>query len=204
MKVKICGITRHEDAAAAVRAGAAAIGFVFVRSSKRWIEPARARDIIAGLPPHVTPVGVFVNASRAEIRGVAESTGIRLIQLHGDETPEEASGFTLPVWKAFRVTPAFDVASLAAFPVEGYLLDTYVEGLDGGTGKTFDWGIAVAAKRYGRIILGGGITPENVERALREVGPYAVDVSSGVELSPGIKNAVKIARLFDAIRKTKE
>lgn len=204
MIVKICGITRHQDAAVAIRAGAAALGFVFHGSSKRWIEPARAREIITGLPPHVTPVGVFVNASRAEIRGVVEKTGIRLIQLHGDETPEEATGFDLPVWKAFRVTPEFDVASLAAFPVEGYLLDTYVEGMNGGTGKTFDWGTAVAAKKYGRIILSGGITSENVGRAFREVGPYAVDVSSGVELSPGFKDAVKIARLFDAIRQTKE
>ncbi len=199
MKVKICGITRREDAAIAVRAGADALGFVFVRSSKRWIDPEKASAIIRSLPSHVTPVGVFVNATRDEIHAVVRTTGIRLLQLHGDETPEEASGLGLPVWKAFRVKPKFDTALLAAFHTDGFLLDTYVEGSYGGTGKTFNWEVALAAKKYGQIILSGGIAPDNVAAAIRVVTPYAIDVSSGVESSPGVKDAGKIARLFDAM-----
>jgi phosphoribosylanthranilate isomerase len=204
MKVKICGITRREDAAAAVQAGADALGFIFVPSSKRWISPEEARTIIAGLPGHVTPVGVFANASRAEIRDTAERTGIRLIQLHGDESPEQVSGYSLPIWKAFRVGPAFHVGGLAEYRVDGFLLDTYVEGIQGGTGRQFDWEIAIAAKRYGPIILSGGITPDNIAAAVTRVAPFAIDVNSGVESSPGIKDRTQIVRLFNALRRTKE
>jgi phosphoribosylanthranilate isomerase len=204
VKIKICGITRERDASAAVQAGANILGFIFIPSSKRWIEPGKAQAIIAGLPDDVVPVGVFVNASRSEICETAERTGIRLIQLHGDETPEQASGFSLPVWKAFRVKPGFDVKSLAGYEVDGFLMDTYVEGVHGGTGEQFDWEIAVAAKQFGRIILSGGITPANVAAAVAKVAPYAIDVNSGVETSPGVKDAVQIQRLFNALRQTQE
>jgi phosphoribosylanthranilate isomerase len=201
MKVKICGITREEDAKAAVLAGADALGFVFVRSSKRWIGPEHARVIIEGLPPQVLPVGVFVDTPAEEIRRVVGITGVQLVQLHGDETPAEASAVGMPVWKAFRVGTAFDVACLSRYAVDGFLLDAHVEGQAGGTGKTFDWRIAVAAKPFGRIILSGGITADNAARAVRDVAPYAIDVSSGVESSPGIKDPLQIVRLFDAIRR---
>jgi phosphoribosylanthranilate isomerase len=201
MKVKICGITREEDARLAVRAGADALGFIFVKTSKRWIPPERAAAIITDLPSQVLPVGVFVNTPVEEIRRMMDITGIRLVQLHGDETPQEASDLGAPVWKAFRVGPAFDVTTLAAYNVDGYLLDTMVDGMMGGTGKIFNWQIAVRAKQYGPVILSGGITPDNVQQAIREVLPYAIDVSSGVEASPGRKDPARISRLFDAIRR---
>jgi phosphoribosylanthranilate isomerase len=201
MKVKICGITREEDARLAVRAGADALGFVFVKTSKRWIPPERAAAIITDLPSQVLPVGVLVNTPGEEIRRLMDVTGIRLVQLHGDETPQEASDLGAPVWKTFRVGPAFDATALAAYNVDGYLLDTMVDGMMGGTGKTFNWQIAVGAKQYGPVILSGGITPDNVQQAIREVSPYAIDVSSGVEASPGRKDPARIARLFDAIRR---
>lgn len=204
MKVKICGITREEDAATAVGAGADALGFIFVRSSKRWIEPERARGIINRLPAHVIPVGVFVDASRHEIREVIRTTGIRLIQLHGDEMPDDVAGLPVPVWKAFRVKPEFDIGTLGKYTVDGFLLDTFAEGMEGGTGRTFNWAVAVAAKRFGPVILSGGITPGNVAAAVRTVAPYAIDVNSGVESSPGVKDAAKIERLFSALRQTKE
>jgi phosphoribosylanthranilate isomerase len=204
MKVKICGITREEDAWTAVQAGADALGFIFVRASKRWIEPERARAIITGLPPGVIPVGVFVNAPRQEIGNVVETAGIRLLQLHGEESPEDASGFGVPVWKGFRVRPGFDLRSLSGYAVNGFLLDNYVAGMYGGTGRTFDWETAIAAKKYGPIILSGGITPDNVVEAMRRVAPYAIDVNSGVESAPGVKDADKIHRLFEAVRKKKE
>jgi phosphoribosylanthranilate isomerase len=146
-------------------------------------------------------VGVFVNTPGEEIRRLMDVTGIRLVQLHGDETPQEASDLGAPVWKTFRVGPAFDATALAAYNVDGYLLDTMVDGMMGGTGKTFNWQIAVGAKQYGPVILSGGITPDNVQQAIREVSPYAIDVSSGVEASPGRKDPARIARLFDAIRR---
>ncbi len=204
MIVKICGITRDEDARAAAQAGASAVGFIFVRSSKRWIEPARAREIISGLPSSVIPVGVFVNAPREQVRDVIATTGIRLLQFHGDEPPDEACGYGLPLWKGFRVKPDFDVRALARYAADGFLLDTFVEGMDGGTGRPFNWEIALAAKEYGPIILSGGINPDNVADAIRKVGPYAIDVNSGVETSPGVKDAAKINRLFDVLRQTKE
>lgn len=204
MRVKVCGITREEDALVAVQEGAHMLGFIFVPSSPRYVGPESARSIIAQLPDDVLPVGVFVNATTAEIRKNVDTTGIRLIQLHGDESPEAVRGFDLPIWKAFRVRPGFDPSTLMRFTVDGFLLDAYVPGQNGGTGTTFDWEFAVAAKKLGRIILSGGITSENVAEAIRTVSPYAIDVSSGVESSPGIKDARKVKQLFDAIRKTQE
>lgn len=204
MLVKICGITREEDARAAVRAGADLLGFIFVRSSKRWVEPERARAIISTLPSKVIPVGVFVNSARKEICDIISTAGIRLLQLHGDESPGDTLGYGLPVWKAFRVGPDFDLRSLQQYEADGLLLDSYAEGANGGTGKTFDWEIAVSAKRYGPIILSGGVTPENVAGAVWKVAPYALDVNSGVESAPGVKDPARIDRLFEVLRNIKE
>jgi len=204
MKVKICGITNREDAFSAVNAGADALGFVFVESSARYIVPEAAAAIIGDLPPFVTSVGVFMNASRSAILDAVKRSGIRCIQLHGDESPDDAKGYNLPVYKAFRVDETFDPKAITKFHCPAFLFDTYVPGEPGGTGKVFDWRIAVEAKRHGRIILAGGLNPENVVEAVRTVQPYAVDVNSGVEVSPGKKDPKRIKELFDAVRSVRE
>lgn len=200
MKVKICGITRIEDAVAAVEEGADAIGLIFASASPRYIEPDRAREIIRQLPPFVTPVGVFVNESRGGILRTIGVTGIRCLQLHGGESPSDTEGYPVPVIKSFRVAEDFDLQSLAAYTADAYLLDAYSPASPGGTGKTFDWRIAGEALTLGRIILSGGITPANVAEAVRSVRPYAIDLSSGVESSPGVKDRMKIRALFEQIR----
>lgn len=200
MMVKICGITRAEDAHAAADEGAAAVGFIFVRSSPRYIVPEAARDIIAELPPFVCPVGVFVNEPRPDVLGAIAVTGIRCLQFHGEETPAETAGYPVPVIKAFRVGDGFDPSVIGAYALPAYLLDASVDGLRGGTGRTFDWRRAKEASRFGRIILSGGITPDNIARAALAVVPYAIDVSSGVESSPGVKDRGKIRSLFENLR----
>jgi phosphoribosylanthranilate isomerase len=200
MKIKICGITTHEDARAAVDAGADALGFIFVAASKRFLSRDAAASIIAGLPPFVVPVGVFVNEGRKLILETIRRTGIRCLQLHGDETPDDTAGFPIPVIKGFRVGPEFAPTALLSYRTSAYLLDTYAEGKYGGTGKRFDWNLAVAAKEHGRIILSGGLTPDNVGEAVRFVQPYAVDVSSGVEAAPGVKDHRHIEAFVRAAR----
>ncbi len=200
MKVKICGITRQQDADDAVEAGADALGFIFAESSPRFIEPDVAQSIIKTLPPFVAAVGVFVNAPRNKILDVIRITGIGCLQLHGDEKPGDAEGYSIPVYKAFHVGHDFDIKMLGHYKTSAYLLDTFVNGQHGGTSRIFDWQVAVDAKRYGRIILSGGITPENVSEAVRVVNPYAVDVNSGVESSPGKKDKSRIRQFFSAIR----
>jgi len=200
MKIKICGITTRQDAYAAIDAGADALGFVFVPASKRYLSRDAAASIIAGLPPFVVPVGVFVNERRKLILETIRRTGIRCLQLHGDETPEETAGYPVPVIKGFRIGPDFDPRALSSYGTGAYLLDTYVEGKYGGTGKRFDWNLAVAAKEYGRVILSGGLTPDNVGEAVRFVQPYAVDVSSGVEAAPGVKDHARVEAFIRAAR----
>jgi phosphoribosylanthranilate isomerase len=198
MRIKICGITRIDDALCAVNTGADMVGFIFVPESKRYITPAQAARIIAALPEHVLPVGVFVDTPRKEVLRAIEESGIRAVQLHGEESPEDADGYSVPVIKAYRVRPSFDPSVLAPYRVEAHLLDTYVSGVHGGTGMVFDWSVARAASAYGKIILGGGLTPENVAEAIRRGAPSAVDVSSGVEHAPGIKAPEKIRRFIVA------
>ena len=200
MIVKVCGITRLEDALASAGEGAAAVGFIFSRSSPRYIAPADAAEIIRQLPPFICPVGVFVNEDRAEILGTLRQTKIRCLQLHGDEPPAETAGYPVPVIKSFHVSDQFDPSVMASYPLPAYLLDTHVEGIRGGTGKTFDWKKAQEASRLGRIILSGGITPENAAIACLTVRPYAIDVNSGVESSPGVKDRERIRSLFENIR----
>jgi phosphoribosylanthranilate isomerase len=200
MRVKICGITRVEDALAAAEEGAAAIGFIFFRSSPRYIAPADAGRIIERLPPFVCPVGVFVNQHRTDVLSTIERTGIRCLQLHGDEPPAETLSYPVPVIKSFRAGDDFDPTRIASYSLPAYLLDASVPGMYGGTGTTFDWRKAQEASHYGRIILSGGITPENVALAARAVRPYAIDVSSGVESSPGVKDRERIRTLFENIR----
>lgn len=203
-RVKICGITNLDDAAAAAGYGADAIGFIFWERSPRYINEKAASRILKETAPFITAVGVFVNETTDKIRAVIKETGINCVQLHGDEPPESCEDLAadgVKVIKAFRVREKKDIQGLIAYPASAYLLDTYREGMMGGTGETFNWDIAVEAKKSGTIILSGGLTPENVSEAVKRVGPYAVDVSSGVEISPGRKDPDKVRRFIKEAKK---
>lgn len=204
VRSKICGITRIEDALAAVEAGADAIGFVFYAKSPRAVTVQQARAIIAALPPFVTTVGLFVNASRCELGEILDAVPLDLLQFHGDEAVADCEGWHRPYIKALRVKAGDDIAAAcAAYPsASGILLDTYVEGVPGGTGEAFDWSLipSVLSKP---IILAGGLTPDNVAQAITQVKPYAVDVSGGVELGKGIKDHAKIHRFMQAVRNSR-
>ena len=194
VKVKICGITRVEDALAAVRLGADALGFNFWPRSKRYLAPGDARAIVRRLPPFVTAVGVFVDPTRDEVLRAAEASGIAVAQLHGDEPPELCASLPLPVLKAIRLTDAHAIARLASYEVMGFLLDAPTPGY-GGSGTTCDWSLAAEVARELPIVLAGGLTPENVAEAVRSVRPWAGDVASGVESAPGVKDEARM-RLF--------
>jgi phosphoribosylanthranilate isomerase len=197
--VKICGITRTEDALLAAELGAAYVGFIFAPSRRR-ISPEDASAIISKLPPSVTPVGVFVNAERNGIMDVTWRSGIRAVQLHGEESPEFCAGFPgIEVLKAFRVHADFDAGLLETYGCDGFVLDAWHPERRGGTGETFDWSLAVAAADAHRVLLAGGLMPENVGEAINHVKPYGVDLSSGIESAPGIKDHVKMRALFAAI-----
>ena len=197
VKVKICGITSLEDALTAVAAGADALGFVFHPASPRHISPQQAAEIIKLLPPFIQTVGLFVNEARDTVNSTADQCGLDVIQLHGEETPGYCDSVRRRVIKAFRVKDITTLDSLLQYHVSGCLLDAWSPAAHGGTGQTFNWEIAAeAAKRGHRIVLAGGLTPENVAEAVRRVKPYAVDVSSGVECSPGRKDAGKIIKFI--------
>ncbi len=202
IRVKICGITSREDAWPAVEAGADAIGFIFVKGTPRWIAPEAAAAIAADLPPFVATVGVFVDRGVEEIERVAASTGISLAQLHGNEPPEECGRLRLPFVKAIRIRSEEDLAAIHQYPhARAFLLDTYVADRSGGTGRTFPWEIAAKAARQARIVLSGGLTPENVAVAVRQVRPYAVDVCTGVEAAPGRKDHRKVREFIEQAKK---
>ena len=188
-KVKICGITRSEDAHAAVDAGAHALGFVFYRPSLRYIEPAAARDIISGLPPFSANVGLFVDPERAFVSAVLAAVPLDVIQFHGDEDPEFCGSFGRPYIKAVGMKPGIDLheACRRHAGASALLLDSHSETAPGGTGASFDWSI-IPPDMSRPVILAGGLTVANVRRAIDLCGPYAVDVSSGVELDKGIKD----------------
>lgn len=201
VRSKICGITRVEDALAAVEAGADAIGLVFYAKSPRAVTVQQARAIIQALPPFVTPVGLFVNASGCELGEILDAVPLGLLQFHGDETPADCEGWHRPYIKALRVKAGDDIAAAceAFASASGILLDTYVEGVPGGTGEAFDWSL-VPQGLSKPIILAGGLTAENVASAIRQVRPYAVDVSGGVEQGKGIKDPAKIRAFLAAVR----
>lgn len=201
VRSKICGITRIEDALAAVDAGADAIGLVFYPPSPRAVSVVQARAIIAALPPFVTTVGLFVNASRCELNETLEAVALDLLQFHGDETPEDCEGYHRPFIKALRVKPGDDIAAACRVYARagGLLLDAYVPGVPGGTGETFDWSL-IPKDLSKPVILAGGLSPDNVAQAIAQVQPYAVDVSGGVELHKGIKDHGKIRAFMKAVR----
>jgi len=201
VRSKICGITRIEDALAAAEAGADAIGFVFYAKSPRAVDVRQARAIIAELPPFVTTVGLFVNASRCELNEILEVVPLDLLQFHGDETPQDCEGYHRPWIKALRVRPGDDLEAACQLyaGARGILLDTYVAGVPGGTGEAFDWSL-VPAHLSKPIILAGGLSADNVGQAIAQVRPYAVDVSGGVEQAKGIKDAAKIDAFMQAVK----
>lgn len=206
MRVKICGLTRAEDAQLADQLGAWALGFIFYPKSKRYITADAAAKVIGALPSSAQPIGVFVNQTQ-EALGVAKSSGLKGLQLHGNETPEECkearAAFKGLLIKALRPEKEEDLLVIPAYKgiVDYILLDSAVGGQYGGTGHTGDWNVAKKAASYGiPVILAGGIGPHNIGAALAEVKPYAADLSSGVEQSPGIKDHSKLHALFGAIK----
>jgi phosphoribosylanthranilate isomerase len=200
-RVKICGITRREDAEAAAAHGADAIGLVFYRPSPRCVTPDRAREIAISVPPFVATVAVFVNPAREDVERVIGECGVTLLQFHGEEPPEFCSSFSRPYIKAARIRPALDLLKyLSPYgAAAAWMLDAFHEDFWGGTGGSFDW--SLVPKRMARpIVLSGGLTADNVAGAIRCIRPYAVDVSTGVEASKGIKDAAKIAAFIGAVK----
>ena len=199
-RVKICGITSAEDALAAVEAGADALGFVFVPGTPRLVHPETAERIVAGLPPFVTAVGVFVDQPLEEVLRIAARCNLQAVQLHGDEPEAFSRRIPLKVIKAVRVREAPDLRPIGTYPAHAFLLDAFVEGQAGGTGTPISWDLAVQAKGHAPIILSGGLRPETVGLAVRRVRPYGVDVSSGVEMRPGRKDHQKVREFIAAVR----
>lgn len=204
VRVKICGITNVEDALAACEAGADAIGFVFHAKSPRVVTPEQAALIVRQVPPFVTTVGVFVNAPRKRLQEIVKATGIDMVQLHGDEPPSACRGVGRRVIKAVALKAESDLARLAEYRVDAYLVEGAPAGVYGGSGERADWGLAAKARTYGRIILAGGLTAENVAQAIAAVRPYAVDVSSGVEARPGKKDPARVAAFIQEAKKAGE
>lgn len=201
VRVKICGITNIENALEAVRAGADAIGLVFYEKSPRYVIVQKAVDICNALPPFVSTVGLFVNAKDDLVREVITQVGIDLLQFHGEESPDYCKNFSRPYLKAIRVKPSTDLVQYATAyrGAKGLLLDAYVPGKPGGTGTTFDWKL-IPEDLPLPIVLSGGLDPENVKDAIRSVKPWAIDVSSGVEKAPGLKDATKIREFIKGVR----
>lgn len=186
--VKICGITNLEDALQAVRCGASAVGFEFFDESPRFISHKHAADIVSALPEHISKIGVFEHAERKFVRDIVHHVNLSAVQLFGDEGPDDLVDFDTSVIKVFRVGRTFDVEVMKNYIVDAFLLDAYQKQVGRAGEAGFNWNAAVRAKEYGRIILSGGLTPENVEDAIRFVRPYGVDVNSGIESKPGKKN----------------
>ena len=201
--VKICGITNLEDARLAVNSGASALGFIFYDKSPRYILPETASQIAADLKGQVSFTGVFVNETLDYIHAVKEEIGLNFIQLHGNESPEYCRAVQLPVIKVFRVAPDFDVETMRSYDVHAFLFDTYEKGKPGGTGDIFNWNIIGALQTDTPIILSGGLSIENILDAINAVCPSAVDVNSGVESKPGVKDEKKMGALFDILQNTR-
>jgi phosphoribosylanthranilate isomerase len=200
-KVKICGITNLADALAAAEAGADALGLMFVEASPRHVSIMVAADIARQLPSFIIKVGVFMNAPEELVFRAIGECGLNLLQFHGEESPEYCRQFGLMTMKAFRIRDAESLQSLPDYKTDAFLLDSYVAGKPGGTGEKFNWDLAVEAKKFGKpIFLAGGLTLENVADAVRQVQPYGVDVSSGVESSPGEKDISKVRGFITAAK----
>ncbi len=202
IKVKICGITNLEDALVAIDAGADALGFVFFHESPRHIFPEQAAGIIRHLPPFVQTVGLFVNDTAETVNATADLCGLDIVQLHGDESPGFCDSVRRRVIKAFRVKNITSLDPIKDYRVSACLLDTWTPAAHGGTGRSFNWEFAACAARSGHIILAGGLNPGNVVEAVRQVRPYGVDVSSGVESAPGKKDASLVRAFVSAAKRS--
>lgn len=202
-RIKVCGMTNQAEAEEIASLGVDALGFIFVRSSPRFIEAEKVRSIIDGLPPLVNLVGVFMDEESAVVNDIAHFCGLTMIQLHGNESADYCRSMIRPVLKAFRIReeapPDFEPYRGA---VKGFLLDTYRQGQAGGTGATFNWDIVNRLSLPGPLFLAGGLTPDNISTAIRQAHPFAVDVNSGVESSPGRKDLALVKRLFLEVRRT--
>ena len=201
IKVKVCGTASLKDALFAVESGADALGFIFYKKSPRCISQKEVKDIVAQLPPFVETVGVFVNEASDKVNRIAEQCRLTAVQLHGDESPAFCRRIKRRVIKVFRVLDADSFKGISNYDVSGFLLDSYNDESRGGTGKVFDWNLALRAKKQGPIILAGGLNPYNVYTAIHRVKPYGVDVCSGVEKSPGVKDFIKIDEFIKSVRK---
>ncbi len=200
-RIKICGITRLGDALAACELGVDALGFVFHKPSPRYLDPEKAAGIISKIPRLVTTVGVFVDLPPEELRQIVSTAGLDRAQLSGDESPQYCRALGVSWIKGFRLAVREDLGKIPAYAAGGdFLLDSYVKGVPGGTGRKFNWEWAALARSHGRVILAGGLGPDNVAGAIRTAAPYAVDVSSAVEREPGIKDHEKIKRFVAAVR----
>ena len=201
VRTKICGITSVADALVVAQAGVDAIGLVFYAKSPRVVTAEQAQKIVAALPPFVTTVGLFVNASADEINAILAVVALDVLQFHGDETPEFCQGFSRPDFRALRMQPGVDIAASAAqyTGAQGILLDAWVPGIPGGTGERFDWA-QIPDNLAKPLILAGGLNEDNVSQAIHEVQPWAVDISGGVEASYGVKDADKVRKFLYAVQ----
>ena len=200
VKVKICGMTNLKDVKVAVDGGADAVGFIFYKKSPRSVTMQTVREIVLELPPFVDSVGVFVDETAEQINKIADRCNLDRVQLHGDESPAFCKKIRRRVIKAIRVKDIQSLKKLSDYPVSSFLLDTFSEDQYGGTGKVFDWNLAYPAKKYGPIILAGGLTPINVHQAIQRIQPYGVDVCSGVESQPGIKDHKKMKAFLKNVK----
>jgi len=200
MRIKICGITSVEDARLCVEAGADALGFIFVERTPRYVAPDTAARIIAGLPPFVTPVGVFWDHAAGHVKAVTEQCGLGALQFHGDETPDDLQEYRLPVIKTLKVAAAADLARMTGYRVSAFLLDSPSRWSEGEARPPIPWDVAAEAARRHPVLLSAGLTPENVAGAVRRVRPYGVDVNSGVEARPGRKDPARVRRFVAEVR----
>jgi phosphoribosylanthranilate isomerase len=201
MRIKICGITNLDDARLCVAAGADALGFIFVEGTPRYVTPEAVARIVAALPPFVTPVGVFWSHAPGHVKAVAEQCGLGALQFHGDEAPEDLHDFRLPVIKTLKVAGAADLDRMAGYRVAAFLLDSPARWSEGEARTPISWEVARDAAAGGhRIVLSAGLSPDNVAQAIRVARPYAVDVNSGVEARPGVKDPDKVRRFIAATR----
>ena len=200
VKVKICGMTNLKDVKVAVDGGVDAVGFIFYKKSPRSVTMQAVRKIVLELPPFVDSVGVFVNETAEQINKIADRCNLDRVQLHGNESPTFCKKIRRRVIKAIRVKDIQSLKKLSEYPVSSFLLDTFSEDQYGGTGRVFDWNLAYPAKKYGPIILAGGLTPNNVRQAIQRIQPYGVDVCSGVESQPGIKDHKKMQTFLKNVK----
>ena len=198
--IKICGLTSLEQALSCIELGADWLGLNCWPGSSRYVTPEKALEIVAGLPESVITVGVFVNESPESLESIMRETGMDWAQLHGDETFESSEKLTVPWFKALRVSPEFEARQIQGYGQETFLLDAYSKTHYGGSGKTIDWDLAASVSGLGKLILAGGLAPENVAEAVQKVRPWGVDVCSGVESEPGIKDLAKVKEFVLNVR----